>query len=148
MARYCAYRDRSTFEVENKLKEYRLIPQVHDEILAFLMEENFLDDERFARSLARGKFRMKGWGRRKIMEALRNHRLSEYYIRKGLEELDDEEYQEMITRLIKKKLINIQKNRHPYHIKQKIYRYLLQKGYFPEEFRDILDEEIKRHFGS
>ncbi len=147
LARYCAYRDRSTYEVEKKLDEYGAIPEVKDRILAFLMEENFLDDERFARSFARGKFRIKSWGRRKIGEVLRRHQLSDYYIEKAMEEIDENEYSEKIRYLIRKKLRETRFST-PWEAKRKIYRYLLQKGYMPGEFSDPLHDEVKRYFAT
>jgi regulatory protein len=147
MARYCAFRDRSTYEVEKKLDEYGVIPEVKDEIIAFLMQENFLDDERFARSFARGKFRIKGWGKRKIVNELKKYRLSDYYIEKALEEIETGEYYAKIKELIAKK-IKESDFENGFTAKQKIYRYLLQKGYAPEDFSDILNDEIKQAFST
>lgn len=68
---FCAYRDRSQREVENKLDEMRMIPVAKEKIIISLMQENFLNEERFARSFVRGKFRIKKWGRIKIKQELK-----------------------------------------------------------------------------
>jgi len=140
MARFCAYRDRSTREVERKLDEYRLLPEARDRILAYLIQENFLDDERFARSYARGKFYQNAWGKRKIIQGLRAHGLTEYFIEKGLEEIPDEDYTAQIRRLIEKKAGQFPAERPPGEKKARISRYLYQKGYTYDDFKTFLDE--------
>jgi len=141
MARYCAYRDRSTWEVERKLDEYRLLPEARDRILAYLIEENFLDDERFARSYARGKFYQKGWGKRKIIDGLRKHRLPEYFIRKALEEIDPEDYRAALCKWIDRKWANLPPEIPLGEKRMKTARFLYQKGFAYDEFKDCLDEK-------
>ncbi len=142
MARFCAYRERSQYETLKKLKEYRLRPEVEDEIMVFLIEENFLDDLRFAQIYARSKFYQKQWGKRKIIQGMKSHRLTDYYIRKGLEEIDQEDYQNTIRRLIRKKYNTLQGDDERTK-KHKIVRFLQGKGYDYEEFKEILDDEFQ-----
>ncbi len=139
MADFCVYRDRSEREVRRKLAEFQLRPEVEDEIVAFLIQHQFLDELRFARSYARGKFYHNRWGKRKIIQGLRRHRLTDYYIRKALEEIPDEDYAATIRRLIERK--NQSLGSEPLHGKRrKITAYLQSKGYDYDEFKNILDE--------
>ena len=89
---YCVYQDRCHKEVEQKLNEYNLIPQAKDLILLHLLEHNFLNEERFAKSFARGKFRIKKWGKPRIVRELKFRSISEYNIKTALKEIDEKEY--------------------------------------------------------
>jgi regulatory protein len=139
MAAWCAYRDRSTAETERKLDEFNLLPEARDRILARLIEEDFLDDLRFARAYARGKFYHNRWGKQKIIHGLRQHRLTDYYIRQALTEIPDADYEETIRKLIRRKAESLS-GLPPARQKQKISRYLYGKGYRYPEFKNILDE--------
>ncbi len=92
LAQYCAYRDRSQKEVEDKLREMRMIPQACEQIIIELMREDFLNEERFARSFVRGKFRIKKWGKIKITQELKKKEISAPIIKLGLTEIDQAEY--------------------------------------------------------
>ncbi len=141
MARYCAYQERSHYQVEKKLREMGMIPEAIDAVMLFLIREGFLNEERFARAYVRGKFYQKHWGKQKIIQGLKQHQIHANLIVKALNEIDDADYQTTIKTLIEKK------SRHMpeifYQNKQKIARYLLQKGYKYEEFSDILSGFIK-----
>lgn len=89
---YCAYRDRCHMEVEKKLREMRMIPQACEIIIGKLIEEDFLNETRFAQSYARGKFRIKHWGKIRIIRDLKQRQIGEYNIKKALKEIDEEEY--------------------------------------------------------
>ena len=142
MARYCAYRDRSVFETEKKLNEFNLHPEAKDQILAFLMEENFLNDQRFSISYARGKFYQNKWGKRKITEGLKQHKIMDFYIQKALSEIEEKDYKQTIKQLIRKKIKEYHvKNQ--WELKAKIYRFLINKGYEADEFIEILENEIR-----
>ncbi len=142
IARYCAYRDRSVFETEKKLNEFNLHPEAKDHILAFLMVENFLNDERFAISYARGKFHQNKWGKRKIVEGLKQHKIMDFYIQKALSEIEEKDYKETIIKIIRKKMKEYQV-KNAWELKNKIYRFLINKGYEANEFIDILENEIR-----
>jgi regulatory protein len=133
---YCAYQDRSHMEVERKLDEMRMIPEAKDLIMLHLIQEGFLNEERFARSFARGKFYHKKWGKRKIIQALKQHKIHPKLIDKSLEEIDRRDYIKTIEKLILQKQKDY-KEQNPYKLKQKIFQYLLQKGYSFEEFADL-----------
>jgi len=139
MADFCVYRDRSEWEVRKKLAGFGLRPEVEENILAFLLEHGFVDDERFARSYARGKFYHNRWGKRKIVEGLRRHRLTEYYIRKALEEIPPDDYFQTLRKLAETKARTVSGRRF-LERRRKIANYLQSKGYAYEEFKSILDE--------
>lgn len=92
--RYCAGQDRSHLEVRLKLIQLKVYGADLESILSELIQQDFLNEERFARSFVRGKFRMKGWGREKIGHELARHELSDYILRKAWEEIDEKEYKE------------------------------------------------------
>lgn len=128
LMQYCAYRDRSQKEVEEKLREMRMIPEACEQITIKLMQENFLNEERFARSFARGKFRIKKWGRIKIKQELKLREISTPLIKIALSEIEDKSYYHTLEELAIKKLVLI-KEKDPYKKKKKLIDYLLRKGY-------------------
>lgn len=142
IARYCAYQDRCQQEVKDKLYEQGASRDEVDELLIWLIQERFLDEERYARSFARGKFRMKDWGRRKIVYELKQNRISEYCIKKGLQEIDETEYYAAIQRLTEKKLLEIKREPNPWARKAKLQRYLNGKGYEPELVNEMLNKYL------
>src|SRR5258706_5535088 len=106
--RYCAYQERSHQEVKRKLFEYGLRSSQVDELLARLITEGFLNEERFAKAFAGGKFRMKKWGRNKIAHELESHAVTRRCIQKGLDEIDEQEYVRALRSLIEKKWSQIE----------------------------------------
>ena len=127
--RYCAYQDRCTQEVVKKLRELEATEEEIPNMLVHLEAERFLDDKRFAHSFARGKFRYKKWGRLKIRQHMQQKGLPGYLIQEAIsEEIDSGEYYGMAYSLMQKKLADIQ-NDAPLTQKQKLHRYLSQKGY-------------------
>ena len=104
MMKYCAYQERSHFEVRNKIVSHGLYGDQVEEIMAELVQGNYLNEERFARSFAGGKFRMKNWGRDRITYELDKRQISDYCIRKAMEEIDEEDYIKALDRLIEQKM--------------------------------------------
>ena len=90
MEYYCVYQDRCHQEVELKMTEYQLIPEAKEKILLHLMQHNFLNEERFSRSFARGKFRIKNWGKQRIVRELKNKNISNYNIKSALKEINED----------------------------------------------------------
>ena len=129
--RYCAYQERSHREVKNKLFEYGLYTNQVDEILSRLITENFLNEERFAKAFAGGKFRMLKWGRLKIQQELEREGLTPKCIARGMAEIDSSDYSKALKTLIKKKAL-ITKAENPFQKKNKIARFAIGKGYEPE----------------
>ncbi|MEX1240145.1 MAG: RecX family transcriptional regulator, partial [Cyclobacteriaceae bacterium] len=101
--RYCAYQERSHQEVRNKLYEYGLHRTDVDEMITSLITEGFLNEERFAKAFAGGKFRLKKWGRIKITHALEAKGVSSNCILIGLRELDEDAYVRILRELLKEK---------------------------------------------
>jgi regulatory protein len=141
MAQFCAYRDRSHKEVEVKLKELRMIPLACEQIIMKLMQEGFLNEERFARSFVRGKFRIKKWGRNKIKQELKIRDISTPIIKLAFTEIDEEIYLSTLGELAEKKL-NLINEVNPIKRKKKLINYLLQKGYEPQLIYDVSNELI------
>jgi regulatory protein len=102
--RYCAYQERSHKEVKNKLYEYGLYASQVDEILSQLITEGFLNEERFAKAYAGGKFRIKKWGKLKIINELEFLGLTKNCIQRGLKEIEPSDYARTLKLLIKKNL--------------------------------------------
>lgn len=125
---YCAYRDRSQKEVEDKLTEMRMIPAAKEQIIITLMREDFLNEERFARSFVRGKFRIKKWGRHKIKQELKLREISSPIIKLAMTEIDEPAYRSTLYNLAEKKL-NLLKEPNKLKRKKKLTDHLLQKGY-------------------
>ena len=125
---YCAYQERAVFEVKTKLYEWKVRPEVAQKIINLLEEENYLNEERFARVFAGGKFRIKKWGRNKIIAGLRARRIPELLIQIGLEEIDEYEYDKVVKEIIDKKRSSFD-DPDSYYNRNKIYNFVLSKGF-------------------
>jgi regulatory protein len=144
ITRYCQYQPRCHKEVRNKLYELGCTtPEVEEQIID-LIQTGLLNEENYARAIARGKFRMKQWGRRKIVEQLKFQQVSDYCIKKALTEIDEEEYIETLKTLAEKKLKELKSEKNIFTRKQKIYRYLVQKGYESELAGETINEILKK----
>ncbi|PHS10514.1 MAG: recombinase RecX [Kordia sp.] len=125
---YCVYQDRCHAEVNSKLKEMRMIPMAIDEIIYHLIQHNFLNEERFAKSFARGKFNIKHWGRVRIIRELKFRKISEYNIKTALREFSEEDYFMKLNYLATKKLDFITET-NVYKKRKKLADYLLYRGW-------------------
>ena len=135
---YCVYRERCHNEVKEKLYTFGLYKSEVDQLLAQLIEENYLNEERFAIHYAGGKFRMNEWGRVKIKHALRQKQVSEYSIKKALKEISENDYKKTLQKLATQKLKTLKSETNIFSKKKKLQDYLLQKGYEGELVGDIL----------
>ena len=126
---YCNFQERCHFEVKNKLYELGCKTQEVNELIAYLIEQNLLNEERYARSIARGKFRMKQWGRNKIIQQLKLHHVSDYCIRKAMTEIDEEEYENTLLKTAEKKWQELRTERNSRIKQAKLFRFLLQRGF-------------------
>jgi regulatory protein len=136
---YCAYQERCHAEVKDKLYSFGLTTAEVEEIVSDLIADDHLNEERFARAFARGKFRMKNWGRVKIRYELKQKRVSEYCIRKGLTEIADEDYERTLDKLFEEKWISLKGEKNIFVKKKKVTDYLMQKGYE----RDLIVDRLK-----
>lgn len=139
LMQYCAYRDRCHKEVEEKLTDMRMIPAAKEQIIIQLMQEDFLNEERFARSFVRGKFRIKKWGKIKITQELKFKEVSAPIIKIGLTEIDQQKYIATLYDIAEKKLAQI-KEPNPYKKKRKLIEFLLRRGYESALVYDIANE--------
>ena len=130
LQKYCAYQDRCHKEVRTKLIELKIYGDDLEEIIAELISENFLNEERFARSYARGKFRMKNWGKFKIKMELKKRNISAYCIKKAMEEIDEEGYIEGLYKVIEKKM-RTEKETNEFKLKGRLAKYAIGKGFEP-----------------
>jgi len=130
---FCAYQDRCIFDVKKKLKASLLSEEKKDQLIAELIQDKFIDDERFALSFAQGKQRIKKWGISKIKAGLRAKQISAVLIDKALKTIDKSVYLEDLTQLIEKKKRLLSAEKESYKKEAKIIRYLLSKGYQLED---------------
>ncbi len=135
---YCAYQERCHAEVRDKLYSYGLYKKEVEPIISLLINENYLNEERFAILYAGGKFRMNQWGKIKIKQALKLKQVSDYCIKKALKEIDETSYQKTFQKLAEQKLKTFKSEKNIFVKKRKLQDYLLQKGYES----DLVREEV------
>jgi len=126
---YCAYQERCHSEVKEKLYGFGLHKPDVEKIIGSLIEDDFLNEERYAIQFTGGHFRMKKWGKVKIKYALRQKKVSEYCIKKALNTIDEDEYTETLTALIAQKLKTLKAQKNMFIRKRKLQDFLTQKGF-------------------
>lgn len=130
LRQYCAYQERCHTEAKEKLYSFGLRKQQVEESISQLIEEGCLNEERFAIQFAGGKFRIKQWGKMKIKYELKQKRISEYCINKGLQEIERNEYRKILFKLSEKKWNSIKGAGIHLFIKMtKTRNFLLQRGF-------------------
>ena len=134
---YCDYQERCIFDVKQKLKQWQAIPEVIEQVIPQLEKENFIDEDRYVRAFALGKLRNNKWGRNKIIYALRMKNIPDLVIQIGMQEIDNEEYPEMLKKVLSAKKIN---EKDPFKRKAKLAQYAIQKGFQPALVWQILNE--------
>lgn len=134
---WCAYQERSQHETRLKLTGFKLEEETIDSILAELIEQNFLNEERFALAFTSGKFKIKQWGKIKIRLGLKQHRVSDYCINKALKSIDGDEYDLVIKKVIEKKARLLK-----FNDKQKRYYTLLNYAASRGFERDLVIEQL------
>lgn len=128
LQRYCAYQDRCHQEVRSKLLDLGLYGDDLEEVITDLITDNFLNEERFARSYTRGKFRLKQWGRVRIKRELKQRNISDYCIQKAMEEIEEPIYRAALTQMLEKRLAMVKETK-PYQIRKKLADYAVRRGY-------------------
>lgn len=139
LKKFCALQDRCQFDVIQKMKEWGLLEMTQDHILEILIKEKYIDEERYAQSFCRGKFRIKKWGRIKITNELKRKNISNICINKGLKEIEGLEYEFLLNNLLKKKN-NSLKDKNRFVRKKKIASFLIQRGFEPNMVWDKIRE--------
>lgn len=125
---YCAYQERCHSEVKEKLYSLGVWKKDHDELVSSLIEEGYLNEERFALAYAGGKFRVNHWGRIKIRYALKQKQVSDYCIKKALKQIDEEAYLTVLKKLAAEKYASLKKEQYLVR-KKKTMDYLIGKGF-------------------
>lgn len=126
---FCAYQERCHSEVRSKLLEMKVYGAELEEFIAILIEENFLNEERFARAFARGKFSLKHWGKIKIKHELKARNISSTLIQIALKEIDEVDYENTLRHLAEKKWDSLRAEKNFFVKMNKLKNYLLQKGF-------------------
>jgi len=125
---YCSYQERCYKDVDNKLNSFFLIPEAREKILTYLIENNFINEERFAKSFTRGKHNYKNWGKNRIIQELKFRDISQRIIQSALAEIPEEAYLENFNSLAEKHWQSIKERKGPKKSK-KFVDFLLRKGY-------------------
>ena len=128
MENYCAYQERCHQEVEQKLREMQLIPEAVEKIMLHLFHHDFINETRFSKAYARGKFSIKKWGRNRIVNELKRRKISVYNINAALQEIADGDYLKCFDELAEKRLHQI-KETNKYKKRKKLADSLLYRGW-------------------
>jgi regulatory protein len=134
---YCAYQERSQYEVRNKLYEWGLHQKEVEEIISELIGLNFLNEERFSIAYTLGKFRIKAWGKLKIKQGLKLKGVPDKLISKSLNAIDIDDYQSKLKLILEKKLITITE-KNPFKRRYLLSRYAAAKGYESDLITELL----------
>lgn len=136
---YCAYQERCHLEIKEKLYSFGLSRKDAEAIISRLIEEDYLNEERFAIAYARGKFRMKHWGRVKISYELRQKHISGDCIKNAIKQIEEEQYLKVLKKLADDKTEELKDEQNDLIRRKKVLDYLLQKGYE----RDLIFSQTK-----
>lgn len=139
LKQYCAYQERCHSEVKEKLYSYGVYGNDAEDIIGKLIEEDYLNEERYAIHFAGGKFRMKQWGKVKIKYELRQKQVSDYCIKKALNSIDEKEYFLVLEKLKEQKLKTLKSEKNIFIKKRKLQDFLLQRGFE----NDLVREAVK-----
>ena len=128
LQRYCTYQNRCHIEVERKLTEMRMIPQAKEQIIMSLIEDDYLNEERFALAFVKGKFRIKKWGRIRLKAELKKRKISKYLIKSALEQISEKDYLFTFEELANRKANSIKADSILLK-KKKLADYLIYRGW-------------------
>lgn len=138
LANYCVYQDRCHAEVEQKMREFVLIPEAKEEILLYLMRENYLNEERFTRSYIRGKFYLKNWGKIKIKMHLKQKGINDKLISSCFDEIDENDYLKILRKVYENYNAKL-KGLNDHQKKLKTVKYLISRGFEYEVILEVSD---------
>ncbi|MBL6963360.1 MAG: RecX family transcriptional regulator [Bacteroidetes bacterium] len=142
LMKYCAYQERCHQEVKNKLFDWGFKGEDIDDILVRLIDEDFINEERFARAFCRGKFRQKKWGRLKIIQGLKEKGISANLVKLALLEIEEDRYRANLKYLIQKKS-SLLKEKDSYKRNHKLANYAISKGYEVDLVWDEIRNQIE-----
>jgi len=136
---YCAYQERSIYDVKKKLLQWKATEEALEEIIKTLKAENYINEERYVKAFALGKLRHNKWGRNKIIHALKQKEIPDLFIQIGLGEIDEEEYINTLKAVLSAKEV---KANDAFTRRNKLVQYAAQKGFQPELAWKVLNGEI------
>lgn len=143
MRKYCDYQDRCHQDVRSKLIRLQVYGDELEQVMAILIEEDLLNEERFARSFTRGRYRIKAWGRHRITRELKQRQISDYCIRKGMEEIDSEEYYKNLIQVLQRRVNHLEPDWHQGKKEEDLREHGMRKGYelplIIEAIQEVLD---------
>lgn len=145
LERFCAYQERSLFEVDKKLRTYTNNEKTITKVIQGLFSDNFLNEDRFVDSYVKGRVNQKRWGKQKIKAGLINHKIPSGMIDKKLSEISFQVYQKNLLTLAKKKVKTLKKEDSEFDKKTKVMRFLYSKGYTASDWDEL---DFKRLFSS
>jgi len=128
MQNYCSYQERSFFDVKTKLISWNVQEKIMDKIISKLVDQDYLNEERYAKAFTGGKFRINKWGKNKIINELHKKQIPDIYIQIGINEIDDNEYFNTLKEIISKKDANLKIANQEKRM-QKLANYAISRGY-------------------
>jgi regulatory protein len=134
---YCVYQERSQQEMRDKLYELGMYPSGVEQVISHLIADNFLNEERFAKAYAQGKFKMKAWGRNKIKQGLKLKRVPDKLINKALQQIDGDDYLKTLEQIITKKQEQIHES-DSFKRRYKLQQYAMSRGFESDLISDVL----------
>lgn len=140
LEKYCAYQERSHKQVYEKCRTLGLNDEDTNLLLVELIHSNFLNEERFVDAYVKGKFKIKSWGKQKIVQGLKLAGVSQKLIQEKLKSIETESYLETIQKLAEKKYKSVKGNS-DYEKEIKVKRYLLTKGFLLEDIQKALKSD-------
>lgn len=133
----CAMSEQCCYDVMKKMKRWEVADEVAERVVAKLVKEKFIDEERFARAFVRDKFRYNHWGRIRIEQELKMRKIAAKHIEAGLEELKEEDNMDVLRQLLEKKRPSV-KGKNEYEIKGKLIRFALGKGFAMDDIMKVV----------
>jgi regulatory protein len=140
LKQYCAYQERCHSEVKDKLYSYGVYNNDAEEIVSKLIEEDYLNEERFAIHFTSGRFRIKQWGKVKIKYELKQKQVSEYCIKVALKNIDMDDYEKLLQKLSEQKLKTLKSEKNIFIKKRKLQDFLLQRGFENDLVRTVVQK--------
>ncbi len=137
---YCAYQERAHSEVKEKLYDLGIWKKDHDEIISTLIEENYLNEERFAIAFTGGKWRVKHWGRVKIKYELKQKQVSEYCIKKAMKQIDEDEYMAVLQKMADERYASLKSDQYLVR-KKKTMDFLMARGFEMDLIRKAVEDK-------
>ena len=141
--KYCTYQERSQQELRDKLYSWGLHKKEVEDAIVKMIEEGFMNEERFAIAYAGGKFRIKNWGKIKIKLALKQKKVSDYCIRKALNEIDERDYRKVLEKLISSYAKKVSE-KNPLKKNYKIAQHVIGKGFEAEMVWELINQSKER----